>query len=141
MNLEKAVKCLTELLAISQKYNNTAWYKEAETLYYKLNIEIESSKSKEDPLNELGDELSLLDSAESLYDEGFLQFVFKNFHPKHKNNVKMPEIGPGKLLKKTFTKVATFYHPDKINVEIHGVKYKVLCEEIVKRVFSRFSKM
>jgi curved DNA-binding protein CbpA len=34
--------------------------------------------------------------------------------------------------RKALQKLVILYHPDRINKEIHGIEYFVLCEEIVK---------
>ena len=45
------------------------------------------------------------------------------------------------VIKRAYIKLSTYYHPDKIKVEEHGEKYKVLCEEFSKQVNSRYAKM
>ena len=40
--------------------------------------------------------------------------------------------------KRAYYMLCSYYHPDKIDASQHGMKYKVLCEEISKRVNERF---
>ena len=73
----------------------------------------------------------------------FLKFIYEKYPPKHKSDAKLAEFDcdDDKELKKVFQKASIHYHPDKIDVEEHGKKYKVLCEEIgkcVNRMYERF---
>ena len=75
-------------------------------------------------------------------DEDFVPFVFKNFPPKHKENPKMPAVSQTfEKIKKAYIKLTTYYHPDHIDIDVHGEKYKVLCEEVAKRISARYTKM
>lgn len=93
-------------------------------------------------MKELEKEIAKLDVAKKLSDEEFVKFLFANFPPKHKENAKMPEVSQThQVIKKAYIKLSTFYHPDKIDTEKYGEKYKVFCEEISKRVNSRYAQM
>ena len=72
----------------------------------------------------------------------FVKFLFANFPPKYKEKAKVPELGQThQVIKKAYIKLSTFYHPDKIDNEMNGEKYKVFCEEISKLVNSRYAQM
>ena len=40
--------------------------------------------------------------------------------------------------KRAFYILCSYYHPDKVNASKYGKKYKVLCEEISKRINEKF---
>ena len=44
-------------------------------------------------------------------------------------------------MKRAFAKLLGYYHPDKVDTSIHGEKYRVLCEEIAKRVSARYAEL
>ena len=44
-------------------------------------------------------------------------------------------------LKRAYAKMSGYYHPDKVDTSVHGEKHKVLCEEIAKRVNSRYAQL
>ena len=76
-----------------------------------------------------------------------LVWLYTEHPPKHvgahKFNVNVKEISdaPGDALKKLLAKAIVYYHPDKINVEDHGMEYKVWCEEIVKNLTGKYEMM
>eukprot|EP00090_Calanus_glacialis_P008129 TRINITY_DN16465_c0_g1_i1.p1 TRINITY_DN16465_c0_g1~~TRINITY_DN16465_c0_g1_i1.p1 ORF type:complete len:947 (-),score=231.07 TRINITY_DN16465_c0_g1_i1:110-2656(-) len=146
-NKEKAKNCFREVLniGITQQYTNTIWYKEASNIFQKLKQEEVVEEPKKDRtaiMKELEKEIAKLDVAKKLSDEEFVKFLFANFPPKHKENAKMPEVSQThQVIKKAYIKLSTFYHPDKIDTEKYGEKYKVFCEEISKRVNSRYAQM
>ena len=94
-------------------------------------------------MKELESELKELDAAERLNNEDFIDFLFSKFPPKHHSNPKKPEVRSQNLaaLKKAYCKMSGYYHPDKVDASIHGEKHKVLCEEIAKRVNSRYAEL
>ena len=76
--------------------------------------------------------------------QDFLPYLFKAYPPKHLPNYPDKEPkglegmdGPGK--KKVLMKMVTYYHPDKIQKDKHGMKYYVLAEEINKVLSSRYN--
>ena len=91
-------------------------------------------------LEELMSELELLQSSEDLGLTKFIDFLFDNFPVKHKKVAKKPEVVQG-CEKKACIMLSALYHPDKVNVETHGDKYKVLCEEISKKINKRLGCM
>merc|ERR1712058_110731 len=46
-----------------------------------------------------------------------------------------------KGMKKACIILSALYHPDKVKVDEHGEKYKVLCEEITKKINSRLGSL
>ena len=86
--------------------------------------------------------------------KGFINFLFERFPPsQHFASAKKPEVGKGSdksVLKKAYAKLSGYYHPDKVNTsrkykildeEVQGEKYKVLCEEIAKRVNNKYAEL
>ena len=102
-----------------------------------------TSDEKEDLKKELESELKELDAAERLNHEDFINFLFRKFPPKHHSNPKKPEVQSQNFatLKRALVKLTAYYHPDKVDPSLHGEKHKVLCEEIAKRVNSRYAKL
>ena len=98
---------------------------------------------KDDCMKELESELKVLDSAERLNDEDFINFLFSKFPPKHHSNPKKPEVQSQNFatLKRGYAKLSGYYHPDKVDTSVHGEKHKVICEEIAKRVNSRYAQL
>ena len=92
-------------------------------------------EEKDDCMNELESEQKLLDSAEHLNDEDFINFLFNKSTPKHYSNPKKPDFQSQNFatLKRGYAKLSGYYHPDKVDTSVHGEKqHKVLCEEIAK---------
>ena len=147
-NNEKAKACFREVMNIclSESYTNTLWYNEASLLFKELKkaevVPQTQSEKRKTHMKDLESELAQLDSAAKLNDEGFINFLFGKFPPKHINNPKKPE-GSQTLgvMKKALGKLSAYYHPDKVDTDVHGEKYKVLCEEIAKRVNARYTRL
>ena len=91
----------------------------------------EASEGKQIYLDQLKTELNLLERRKDECLESFVDFLFEEFPPKHKKRAVKPEVLGGDYNKVLIT-LSAFYHPDKVDAEVHGMKYKVLCEEIVK---------
>ena len=90
-------------------------------------------------IEELKEELEMVDKSNGkLNNREFLNFVYSTFPPKHKKNRQVPN---SSFIKKDYMRMAKFYHPDKIDTIEQGDKYKILCEEISKRINGRFAKM
>ena len=148
-NTDKAKACLKEVMdiSLSERYTDTLWFKEASALFQKIKKEEETPEAareeKDDCMKELESELKALDSAERLNDDGFINFLFSKFPPKHHSNPKKPDVQSQNFatLKKAFAKLSGYYHPDKVDTSVHGEKHKVLCEEIAKRVNSRYAQL
>ena len=148
LNKVNAKNCFREVIdtALTLQYLNVAWLKEAEVLFQRLKKEELENLPKQDKssvLKELKAEILMLDAASEQSDENFISFLLENFPPKHKGNVATPETGNGdhSKIKKAYQKLSTLYHADKIDVDEYGLSYKVLCEEIQKRVNSKYASM
>ena len=98
---------------------------------------------KNNLLKELEPEIKQLDAAGSLDNKAFINFLFDKFPPKHHSNPKKPTLGnqDASALKRAMGKLSGYYHPDKVDTSVHGDKFKVLCEEIAKRVNSRYARL
>ena len=75
-----------------------------------------------------------------------LPFIFDTFPPTHLPNYKdlRPKMDGDfdfRGHKKILMKMVTYYHPDRIQKEVHGMKYLVMCEEINKILSSRYNCM
>ena len=146
-NEVKAKKCYKEVLdlALLYEYTKEKSYKEAETRYkdikrkedQKKKEDEEGKKSRDEIVVDLGPELKKLDSAAGQSFQEFIEFLFKTFPPKHRENAKKPEIKDANnsgQKKRAFYILCSYYHPDKVNASLYGKKYKILCEEISKRI-------
>ena len=133
-------------ISVTQDYSKQLWFNEALTLYQELRSkkdkEIDEVVQKERGpiLEELKNELELLQSSEAIGLAKFIDFLFENFPIKHKKVVKKPEVVEG-CEKKACIMLSALYHPDKVNMETHGEKYKVMCEEISKKINKRLGCM
>ena len=95
-------------------------------------------RSKAEILELLSNEIKLLEDSTDLSLGELIEFLFQNFPPKHKQKSKKPEMrNPGER-KRAYYILCSLYHPDKVDASHHGQKYKVLCEEISKRINQRF---
>ena len=119
------------------------WYKEANERYQRLQAKMtktlddKAMREKEEVIEELKDEIKKLDDSNGLSLRSFIDFLFEHFPPQHRKKVIKPTVMTGKE-KQTCIKLSALYHPDKVKDE-HGQKYKVLCEEIVKRINNRLT--
>ena len=146
---ERAKSCFKEVIDISltEKYTNTLWYKEASALFQQIKKAEEAPQNlgemKNNLLKELEPEIKQLDAAGSLDNKAFINFLFDKFPPKHHSNPKKPTLGnqDASALKRAMGKLSGYYHPDKVDTSVHGDKFKVLCEEIAKRVNSRYARL
>ena len=154
-NEVKARNCYKEVIdiALSQGYNKEKSYKEAQTLYKDLRRkednkvekeEDDERKSRDQIMKELVPEFKMLDSAGEKPFQELIEFLYKNFPPKHKENAKKPEVtddnNAGEKRKAYFI-LCSHYHPDKVDVSKYGMKYKLLCEEISKRINAKYGAM
>jgi len=146
LNKNKAKSCFKEVIdiSISQQCTNTVWYREASILFKELKdneVEVdEPNLETENIMKELEKELDQLQSASKLSFGAFVDFLFNKFPPVHKENCKKPDTCEGNPMK-TCLRLSSYYHPDKVNVSIHGEKYKVLCAEIAKNLSNRYAQM
>ena len=139
----RARECYKEVITLGQTFTNENWYQEAQKCYQVLIKKLD--KSEEDRKDEIREELAgkikLLDRSANLSFSELINFLFENFPPKHKPNAKRPEMKDANnqgQKKKAYFILVSYYHPDKIDANKHGMIYKVLCEEISKRINERF---
>ena len=149
LNKDKAKACMEEVIdiSVSEGYTDSVWFKEASALLEEIKRGEETpgrpSEEKEDYIKDLQSEMKELGAAQFFSDGEFIDFLFSKFPPKHHSNPKKPEVqshSPSKL-KRALAKLLGYYHPDKVDTSIHGEKYKVLCEEIAKRVSARYAQL
>ena len=145
---DKARACFKEVIdvSLSQQYVNSIWFKEASALFQqikKTEVVVKTPDEKRKVIiKDLEAELKELDDAQKKNDEDFVSFILARFPPKHVQNFKKPEVSQTfSVIMKALSKVGAYYHPDKVDASIHGEKYKVLCEEITKRVNARYSRL
>lgn len=133
--------------------NFSDWFKNcAEILerYQKETVAAEEekwNKEREEIVKELEKELKGIDKADQKDSQEFLRYVYRVFPPKnkdHKLEASVKRKGQHvehDVLKKTLQKAIIHYHPDKVDTEQHGKVWKVLCEEITKRLTCRYERM
>ena len=74
--------------------------------------------------------------------EDVLKFVYKKFPPKDKlKKLNLPNPVSHEKMKKCLQKAVCHYHPDNVDGEKHGKKWKVLSEEICKVLTQRYEQM
>jgi len=147
MNDDIARNCCRELIDIglAQGFDKETWFLDALTMYKDLRDkkdkfdESVEKKGRAPILEELKDELKKLEDAATLDLKQFIGFLFDNFPVKHKKVVQRPDVDKG--MKKACIILSALYHPDKVKVDEHGEKYKVLCEEITKKINSRLGSL
>ena len=138
--------CYKVVIKMGQKFTNEKWYREAQSCYQVLIEKLDKSEenNKDEIREELAGQIKLLDRSAKLSFSELINFLFENFPPKHKPNVERPKMkdvnNPGQK-KRAYYILCSYYHPDKIDANTHGMTYKVLCEEISKRVNERFGNM
>lgn len=86
-------------------------------------------------LKELEKEISDLNQANVGFGaKDFLKHIYATYPPKNSNC----SLDLSQNLKKALLKAILHYHPDKQDRKIHGEKWAVLCEEIVKLLTPRY---
>ena len=84
----------------------------------------------------------LLQEYECKGNEDVLKFVYKKFPPKDKKKkLNLPNPVSHEKMKKCLQKAVCHYHPDNVDGEKHGKKWKVLSEEICKVLTQRYEQM
>ena len=136
-NKEKASICFEDIV---KNHKTTVAYVDAKFNLDQLVAQKrrENNAKRRPESTTTSDEMRKLEVAASLSDEDFAHFVFTQLPPKHKSNCKMPVLQDKK---KAFFRLASFYHPDKVNESEWGKEYKMLCEAISKQFNARYAKM
>ena len=106
----------------------------------------EQQKARAAFLEELSEELADIESYKGRAAD-LIKHVYSNYPPKHpswqkpsdEDMSKWGEMESGSRdYKKLLLKALGFYHPDKVDENIHGMKWKVLCQEITKMLNHHF---
>ena len=92
-------------------------------------------------VKELEDELNTLKENKGKGKIDLLKHIYKTYPPRWKDDCNLPEELPDESApscdwKPIFKNAVIHYHPDKVNVEADGKRWKVLCEEIFKMLSS-----
>ena len=135
------VKATTYFEDIVKNHKSTEEYVDAKFNRDQLKVENkreETTAKQSAGRGTISHEIGELRDAVNITDEDFAQFVFSKFPPKHKADVKMPDL---KDKKKAFFRLSSFYHPDKVDEQIWGSEYKMRCGVISKQFNSRYTKM
>lgn len=106
------------------------------------------NKERESYLKELQEDIEELEKKASESNEALLKHVYKK-HPPKKKKFKLGAIPEGtinelsykKAMKSLFRNAVIHYHPDKVDVHKDGLAWKVLCEEISKRLSSKYEQL
>ncbi|XP_074641672.1 uncharacterized protein LOC141899326 [Tubulanus polymorphus] len=124
------------------------WFQEAKAFVSKYQLEKQEEENKKwenlrKPFrDEIDAEIRKLDELANKRDEKkLLSYIYKTYPPKDKGVVVLPsgENWDMSTSKKAITKALIHYHPDKIDMEKFGIKWKVICEEITKVLNNRFT--
>ena len=86
----------------------------------------------------------MLDRTADMSFQELIDFLFKTFPPKHRDNAKKPEVkdlNNAGQKKRAYYLLSSYYHPDKVDANKYGMKYKILCEEISKRINAKYGAM
>ena len=145
LNRKKAKNCFREALdlGLSESLESSTWFWDATQLFDEIKKEEakEEAKMAPDPshvLNELKAEMTQLNGMDSLSDSQFYAAVLDKFPPRHRKQWAITEKEKGSM-KRLYCKMSVYYHPDKVDKEEFGEKYKVLVEEISKRINCRYN--
>ncbi|XP_061188601.1 uncharacterized protein LOC133196757 [Saccostrea echinata] len=134
-------------------FNSEDWFKDcAEILerYQKETVSAEEekwNKEREEIIKGIEKEMKNIEKADDKDSQEFLRYVYRVFPPKNKehkldgNVKKKGSYVDHCALKKTLQKAIIHYHPDKVDMEKHGKVWKVLSEEITKRLTRRYEAM
>ncbi|XP_046380640.2 uncharacterized protein LOC124151971 [Haliotis rufescens] len=94
--------------------------------------------------DEIKDDLTKINSTfEKSTKMEFLEFLYKTYPPTNSTYKKeaLPDNPDIKGVNKVYCKAVTHYHPDKVDVEKHGLKWKVLSGEITKLLTMSYEDM
>ena len=105
----------------------------------------EESKEKAAVLGELKPQFAELDKKKDLDYADFLTFVYKTHPPTRPDHVldltKKTDDDDFSLKFKSLQKAIIHYHPDRVLIDEHGLKRKVLNEEITKHLTLRYEQV
>ncbi|KAL8559222.1 hypothetical protein ACOMHN_040346 [Nucella lapillus] len=147
---DRAKACLMKVLELAntmvpRDFTGEEWYEFARSTVERYQqeqvraTEDQHQKEREEVMKVIKEEVDTLkDKHTDLSKQGFLQFIYTTYPPKHPDH-KAPESDFDiSELKKLYQKAVIHYHPDKVDVEEHGKTWKVLSEEITKLLTSTY---
>ena len=132
-----------------RNFNEEQWFRDATTIISKyqrekkLREQREWNATREKYLQNLKPDLELLKNKfETLSIQKVLEWLYTEHPPKHlarfKVNIEEVSSAPGDNVRKLLAKAIVYYHPDKIDIDKFGMKYKVWSEEITKRLSAKY---
>ena len=152
---EYFTKCLELMEALKPRtFFLHQWYKDCTVALKRYQDEArerdeeERQKARAKFIEELADELKDLKDHNSGA-ISFIKHLYLNYPPKLSSWEKPGEedmkkwdslVIRSKQYKKLLMKVLTFYHPDKVDENEHGKKWKIFCEEITKLLNLHFER-
>ena len=77
----------------------------------------------------------------SSLDKDMLTYIYKTYPPTNKNHQMVfskRKEWDADIKKKALLKAIQHYHPDKVDVDVHGLKMKYLSEEVTKVLTNRY---
>ena len=154
LDQRRAKEVLMRALQLAQtleprNFNEEQWFRDASMIIskyqreQKLREQREWSATREKYLQNLKPDLELLKKKfETLSIQKVLKWLYTEHPPKHlaRFSVNIQEISsaPGENVRKLLAKAIVYYHPDKIDIDKFGMKYKVWSEEITKRLSAKY---
>jgi len=144
---------VTDLSATLERGNlyNYDWYKQATAMQLELQEEVKRAEEqkwenqRKTFLEQLKEEMEELENKYDTEDMEFVKFVLDKYPPKHRPELEWKKFqnvqstDGSREKKKAMMKLVTIYHPDRIQADVHGQKYLVLCEEINKDLTRRYN--
>lgn len=133
-------------------FTSKDWYKDCTTALKKYQDEARQRDEKEKQkaraafLAELTEELADIGKYKTRAVD-LIKYVYINYPPKNPSwqkpsaddMKKWQEMeSDSKDYKKLLIKALSVYHPDKVDEKVHGMKWKVLCEEITKMLTNHY---
>ncbi|PVD22212.1 hypothetical protein C0Q70_18018 [Pomacea canaliculata] len=105
--------------------------------------ELKKQQERDSIMKEIKDDLDKLTEKFAMSSQSdFLKYIYATHPPKNPNH-KLDEnaaFEDKEVLKKLYLKAVVHYHPDKVDEEKDGAKWKVLCEEITKLLSQQYQK-
>ncbi|CAL4071127.1 unnamed protein product, partial [Meganyctiphanes norvegica] len=99
----------------------------------------ESTKTRADYLKELKDEIEELQKQDAKGAIPLLEYIYKTWPPKDENH-KLTELTTDpKVQEKALRQALGHYHPDKQDIDHHGMKWCVIAEEITKLLARKYN--
>ncbi|KAK7108007.1 uncharacterized protein [Littorina saxatilis] len=149
---ERAKPCLMKAMELAhtmvpRTFIGDEWYEFARSTvekYQQEQVKAEEDqhqKKRQEVLSLIKEELEVLNKKKNeLGRLEFLKFVYTTHPPKLTVDEleELPDWVEVQDLKKLFLKAVVHYHPDKVQEEEHGAKWKVLTEEITKLLTAHY---